>query len=201
MTGFGKKTGAVGSLGKCNQTGRRPSRVPKEGRRAFTIMASLTLRVHRWNRGAVPLCRGEHMGRARSAASRLEGSLSQTLEQDSAAAALPSGGTVSGWGNLGASQRWTPGPVGSRPAPGSPPRSVEMSARASRWPGKEPPARSSNTQPQLELSGSVPTFGLSPHLSGSAPTFGLSYHFRALCPHSRLFRQGAQISGAGHAHA
>ena len=48
-----KRKGTVGSLGECNQTGRRPS--PHEGRRAFSIFDPPSMEP----------CRGEHTGRAR----------------------------------------------------------------------------------------------------------------------------------------
>ena len=43
-----KRKGTVGSLGECNQTGRRPS--PHEGRRAFSIFDPPLMEP----------CRGEH---------------------------------------------------------------------------------------------------------------------------------------------
>jgi len=43
-----KRKGTVGSLGECNQTGRRPS--PHEGRRAFPIFDPPSMEP----------CRGEH---------------------------------------------------------------------------------------------------------------------------------------------
>ena len=48
-----KRKGTVGSLGECNQTGRRPS--PHEGRRAFSIFDPPSMEP----------CRGEHTVRAR----------------------------------------------------------------------------------------------------------------------------------------
>ena len=48
-----KRKGTVGSLGECNQTGRRPS--PHEGCRAFSIFVPPSMEP----------CRGEHTARAR----------------------------------------------------------------------------------------------------------------------------------------
>ena len=48
-----KRKGTVGSLGECNQTGRRPS--PHEGRRAFSIFDPPSMEP----------CRGEHTAQAR----------------------------------------------------------------------------------------------------------------------------------------
>ena len=48
-----KRKGTVGSLGECNQTGRRPS--PHEGRRAFSIFDPPSMEP----------CRGKHTARAR----------------------------------------------------------------------------------------------------------------------------------------